>query len=410
MDSVVASVPAITSSPPLVLGDHAYTYFVTKYLPGSRFDYLLPLFQVDQGQDAFAKAAMSSAMAIYATEHGDRSTMRKAQEEYTVAIRNTNVALMSPTEAVKDQTLASILLLSLFETLVHEGRQTSPTNWTAHIEGAAALLFMRRDSQFLSLLGWELFTHAGGNIVVSAQQKRIPVPKSFAKLCRIALQYATTPPLRWRIGFMMLIEELGAIRSQVEHNEGIALDQLSLIQASVEQDRRWSAFFDDMPAPFKYIPAADDDSLPTWIYPHQRIAQVFDIYRMIRIILNNIVHDAVVKIQHATPAVIIEGETVSCAQLLEDSSKHINEAARNIVASVPRYSRAYPNLRHEPLTVPEASTLLWPLAVAAEQKLATQKTRDLAHEKLRFLRDEVGLQRASWATEMLADKSSEEQW
>lgn len=75
----------------------------------------LPALIEEKGNDPCLKhAIMSISYLILANTSGDRSLHIKARKDYGLSLEHLNTALGSREHAVKDETLASCLLLSIF--------------------------------------------------------------------------------------------------------------------------------------------------------------------------------------------------------------------------------------------------------------------------------------------------------
>ena len=74
------------------------------------------------------------------------------------ALRNINAALKSPADTIKDGTLISIIVVSVFEAMASSTRM-SLRAWTEHINGASDLLKLRGRSQIQTVIGLRLFIH-----------------------------------------------------------------------------------------------------------------------------------------------------------------------------------------------------------------------------------------------------------
>lgn len=105
-----------------------------------------------------------------------------ARKSYGQALRLTNAALRNPVEALKDTTMLSVLVLSIFETMSgHPGRR-SMAAWQQHINGAAALARTRGVGQFRSAAGVRMFMMQVSNTMISCIQNELPMPKDLIDL------------------------------------------------------------------------------------------------------------------------------------------------------------------------------------------------------------------------------------
>lgn len=112
----------------LSIEDVALTYFLSSHVCGSHFAYLPKVYSDGQNCVTLATSVRAAAMAAFSRELKGPETMQKARGHYSHALVLINKALANPSLAVLDSTLISVLLLSLFETVAQERRE-SPTNW-----------------------------------------------------------------------------------------------------------------------------------------------------------------------------------------------------------------------------------------------------------------------------------------
>ncbi|RDW67958.1 hypothetical protein BP6252_09354 [Coleophoma cylindrospora] len=102
--------------------------------------YLLPLMKMHDPGSTFALSLNAVALASFGNRSFSKAVLPRASQEYAKALRQVNAALRDPELVKLDHTLASVLLLGLFETIcsskVHMG-------WNDHMNGAVALVKMR---------------------------------------------------------------------------------------------------------------------------------------------------------------------------------------------------------------------------------------------------------------------------
>lgn len=91
---------------------------------------------------------------------GDQGLFQRARARYSQALRGTNQALADPQRAACDSTAVTVLLLSQFERMYLDSRESARDGyrrWAAHVEGASALLRLRGEEQFTREAGVSLF-------------------------------------------------------------------------------------------------------------------------------------------------------------------------------------------------------------------------------------------------------------
>ena len=119
-----------------------------------------------QSNKTLALAFSAASLAALANRPNAKSLLLKAEERYSRAIRYVNHALRDPVEQKTDETLAAVLLLGLFETIM--SRKVSMTAWGSHIDGSVMIVKMRGKNQLKTPLGHALFTAVRTQMIVNA--------------------------------------------------------------------------------------------------------------------------------------------------------------------------------------------------------------------------------------------------
>jgi hypothetical protein len=76
-----------------------------------------------------------------AVRPNSRALMPMASLSYIKALKDINFALKDPSTAMSDTTLATILLLTVFEQITSSGMELK--GWSSHIQGAVAIIKSR---------------------------------------------------------------------------------------------------------------------------------------------------------------------------------------------------------------------------------------------------------------------------
>lgn len=135
-------------------------------------------------QDAVIQAVTSVGLAGLAYRRGAPELLMKARRTYGRTLHLTSLSLECPERATEDQTLATTILLALYEVSspkecevfefqdTHHMLQTinctTPSalqSWDRHLWGALRLLELRGESQLGHQTGMELFSHLRGHVV-----------------------------------------------------------------------------------------------------------------------------------------------------------------------------------------------------------------------------------------------------
>jgi hypothetical protein len=176
------SVPAVLE---LGIEDHACGFFFRHYVLESQHgrtynDYLPALYSRESSSYALHCAVTAVGTAGLACNRSSRSLRLQARKQYSLALSSTNAALRDPSLAVRDETLASILILGLYEESYYSIRPPRSTNsiqtitmdsqqsmasWHKHISGCMALIELRGVQQFQGEFGFKLFQQWKSQVV-----------------------------------------------------------------------------------------------------------------------------------------------------------------------------------------------------------------------------------------------------
>ncbi len=104
-----------------------------------------------------------------------------ARSQYAQALYRTNQALGNPKERITDDTLASIVHLSLFEEISFDEKVVQ-ANWTAHVLGATEIVKLRGVRQLDTTVGRELYIAVLVGISFSCVQRQVRMPKELMDL------------------------------------------------------------------------------------------------------------------------------------------------------------------------------------------------------------------------------------
>ncbi|KID98611.1 negative acting factor, partial [Metarhizium majus ARSEF 297] len=154
---------AVVSQPHLSAETIAPCYFHFNFIvtPHQRiirgFNEYLALIAANRSQlPQFDHVFNACAMASLSQQAADGRHLRaKALESYTSALAATSTALWDPTQTLQDETLASVLLLALFENIT--AASSSLVAWYSHIEAAVRIVKARGSKQLRTKVGSDMF-------------------------------------------------------------------------------------------------------------------------------------------------------------------------------------------------------------------------------------------------------------
>ncbi|KAJ5822514.1 hypothetical protein N7447_004854 [Penicillium robsamsonii] len=147
----------------------ALCYFFDQYTikadceDGGHLDYLPPLYARELGRQSgespyscLRSAVDATALMTLANAKNAPSLMTKARQRYGRALRGLQEALASPANAVKDETFASVVLLSLYEDISGERNGL----FSSHTAGFEFLTKLRGNTQIYHKRGRDMLTFA----------------------------------------------------------------------------------------------------------------------------------------------------------------------------------------------------------------------------------------------------------
>lgn len=158
-------------------------YFLSHYVvrqsgPSSGFlDYTFNILSREDGNDLLEGAILALGFSglAHTTRQGD--LMARSVMMYTRTMERVNRALTDPQAARRDSTIATVLILSLYDF-----GKSSLEGWKLHIEGATSLLTLRGKSQFSHPIGLQIFKDVFGQLLVNCLRVGCPMPGALRML------------------------------------------------------------------------------------------------------------------------------------------------------------------------------------------------------------------------------------
>ncbi|KAI7977844.1 hypothetical protein EIK77_009384 [Talaromyces pinophilus] len=346
--------------------------------------------------------------------------MHIARKYYLAAITETSLGLTSIQHAVKDSTLMSINLLTLFEARAFQGR-SSPTDWTIHIEGAVELIRLRGNDQFKSVLGQALFLDTVNNIRTSCAQRRIALPAPIMDLLQTLLQN-DSPPLSYgllEIGVGNVVDNIIELVARMQAGavydknytaviiEGRRLDsQVTELCRQLWNIQAYSVLPTDISVVWRYNGLAHE-------YENPQSARLWNLLRMLRLYLNKWVCRAYKKAvfeQEGKEGKLL-GIDPDFQHIPETAVANTTRMAEDILSSVPYFANLI--LSESSSSSSMSSTvrwLIWPLSVVAVSPLSPVSMQSHARDCLRRLGEGMGLVQGVEIINMLDNSETLEDW
>ncbi|KAF7924164.1 uncharacterized protein EAE97_010776 [Botrytis byssoidea] len=396
--------PRAALAPSIV--EQGTSYFITNFVAGvsgsshGHFNYLKDLCRNGGLDEALSTSMTAVGLAGLANRTKSPQLLGEARHEYMIALRRVNGALRSLTDAVKDSTLLSIMVLAVFETITCTNR-LSLKAWTEHINGASTLIKLRGPSQFKTRVGVGLFMQITAHILISALQREIPMPQEI-----MALRAAVHKQLDLRdptFRMLAILDKLTHFRSDLR--TGKLSDSEQIFAAALALDEELQQILANVPPDWEVetVQAGENEAPEIVfkgsydIYYDHWIAQIWNSMRNSRIMLNEISRKPSTWTSspgHSTPP----SRTPLPLNNLPPSTPN---TISNILSTL--YQDAFvpdtPSIPAEtglippPFSFPAAGAyfLVWPLYIAAVSRVTSPEDRTFACTALRRLISDTGV-------------------
>lgn len=232
--------------------------------------------------------AVSLAFMVHHT--GSAFAKALSWKKYSSALRKINAELQDPDAARRASTFEGAMILDLFEKMSKSVSETTEPHH-AHVKGALALVKLRgvesfqKGPELRSLLGLSL------NITICCLTMRRKVPDEVRTIRGHASTFVNTTGMRWDLSGAMidvadLIAEIHAETLTMEEKmiRCAALD--SRLEAIAREARPESAYECFVLPREQRSGTLPEDSPPLYhIYPNRTVAQIWNVLRLIRILL-----------------------------------------------------------------------------------------------------------------------------
>jgi hypothetical protein len=235
-------------------------YFFSRYVAADetpshqKFDFVRDVWKPSSSaSDAQIDSVLASMTAVglmrWATSSQLPDLMDAARKSYGTALRLINHALQDPTEAVKDSTMLSILILGVFEMMSENTQRTMTVEaFQEHVKGAEALALMRGPAQFKTRAGRRMFSMLCQRVIISCVQRNVPMPDSLIELWHNMCQTAETESPSRR--FMPLLFQVLQVRSKI--HSGFLSDPETIVDRLLAIDQELEKLTAQLPPSWKY--------------------------------------------------------------------------------------------------------------------------------------------------------------
>jgi len=382
----------------------ATAIFLSLYIPSSTFFYLPDILATSNSVWPFPAALTAPALAVLSQQRREVALLDLGRKYYSEAIAEINKSLEDRNNVVLDTTLAAVLLLGLFESIAFTGRK-SPTEWTTHINGAAALLELRGPEQFATPTGRALFQHTSASICTSSALRKVPVPPVVS-----ALEAQMPADSAEPVYLGPVLKCMAEIRAGMKPGGIYCEDPSSLARRAAEIDSKMIHLMDHMARvwPPKMVPApASSLGYRGWghSYTTHQVAHRWNAMRMIRLFLNEWAHAADVAIRKLEISAPEQKSRIS----RDTAAVNTENMATDILTSVPHFLDTA-SRRDSGFPSMSARHLLWPLSAIASCNVCSTPARLHAREILQIIGQQTTFSQATEAADMVLEEHDVEDW
>ncbi|KAK1731956.1 uncharacterized protein BDZ83DRAFT_597303 [Colletotrichum acutatum] len=392
----------------LNIEDRAATFFFTHYTTtGPPFcdsyqSWLAKTYQEESPNNLVRHSIQAVGMAAISNISNAPKIVLRAKERYGQALKATNVALYDPAQATADTTLMAILLLGLFVTIMFESWNDSHA-WTAHIEGATALLHLRGKSQFTRELGIQLYIQFRQQILQACMQRGVPVPAALVEITmqfeasRQGTQYNSLRPGSLAVlGFRLVNLSAAMNRQQITDANAICR-----IAVDIDSDlNAWASRSSQSDRKFHEVEADASGKEESFngrrhVYNSVWGAQVWNNWRSLSIVTNRIILNYLDKQSFESDALkdIMRFHSISVIQSL---SADICISTPSLFGSPRQYQSQLPLIwTQELITTLGAPSMIWPLHIVSQEVLNVPNVRSWAVEQLVGINKSMGIKQAA---------------
>ncbi|KAI9723679.1 MAG: hypothetical protein M1812_000979 [Candelaria pacifica] len=265
-------------------------------------EHLLPMYQNAKVDSQLSLITSATALSALGKGRGMESLMPKAYKMYSRALVAVKKAINDPVEAKKDETLMTVMLMSLYE-VVNMPRQANDH----HTDGAVALVKYRGEEQLQSEMSRNLLQAVRTQMVINCIQRQKPIeilPGHTEWIANIKHENAAN-------SLTILTARLPELRLTAQNifyssiNNVKAEDVQALRDAAAQMDVSIAEWAEDLPEAWSYEAVAHAEAMPDDlsvtnafpgeidVYQDLYIANVWNTYRIARFFVLSILMDSI---------------------------------------------------------------------------------------------------------------------
>ncbi|KAE8147583.1 hypothetical protein BDV25DRAFT_30284 [Aspergillus avenaceus] len=250
------------------------------------YEYLPVLRDQTKSHNPLSESLNAVALAAYAYTFRQPDLLVAAKRYYSYVLRHISAALLSPIDAIRDTMIASILLLSTYETLCMEDMSWL-SHCIAHIKGAMLVTNIRPHHIMTTRHGLQLFLHMYRCLIMNCLLRSTRVPVELINLRSCASNNLDTNDPAWKL--LDICVKVAQFRADVK--ECIIREDKRIVNKALEIDRGLAALADGMPPrwEFQIIPVKQNSKFACephcHVYSDLWMAAIWNNIRTCRLLL-----------------------------------------------------------------------------------------------------------------------------
>lgn len=377
--------------------------FASAYAEGVYLEYL-PVMYLQQSRPASLEKSFEAVALIHMANEQQREDLRQlANQSYGDALSHLKEAIGCSNGAASSETMASILLLALFEAFSPAPPQNVQDTWSTHVRGALAAISQCASSAiFQTPVGQPLLHHIISMVQLDCIHRKRPLPDQLRCLYSASC-YKEGP----QVQMWYILDRLATLNAQaVEVSVTLSyLEDLQNLETDIQhlfgsmpQTYPDSFTFHNITQHRKRGLGSDNLIIPTHRFQSFRIAQACNTLRLMLLLTTTLLASGIDS--------YVSCEITLTEEARQDMSKSRDRASRiaqttaiDICATVPQVLRPG-NWTYNPRTRVQysawARSLLWPLAMSGRSPHDSQELQNYIDNQLRILAVVAGVQDLHW--------------
>ncbi|CAI7662993.1 unnamed protein product [Penicillium crustosum] len=318
---------------------HLFVNYMSGGPSGGHMSYLLPLMKDSRNSPVLTTALAAVGLAALSNIRLSPRMMLQARKEYTTALSQTNHALRDHVLSKRDDTLAAVVLLGMFEVMTCSDGSFM-YRWIKHMDGARKIIEHRGSEQLTRPEGLGLFTNLRAQISISQIYQEKYSSPTMTQLTEEAKQYRD-PDDR-------MVDDISRVVLQLTNfcaalKDGSIAQPSEIIRRTLNLDADLMSILLTMPPSWGYktvkVPLVDGEPITrtVWgdsyhVYRDLSVSGIWNNTRAARLIMHEVLLEAVEALENSSPG----SSGLHQQQIITTQSQQIaHQLVDDICASVP---------------------------------------------------------------------------